>query len=191
MEKRPIWKTIVIYAACFIFLVVLIEATWGLSAGVLIGSSMGTDKATQDEIARVLKERGIQEPDASHSDDGDWYSKLPADVKKDIENIVNRKLKVINWFEVTLVVSAFTFGLVSFICGFVNRAFLPIGIIILLSLLVDNPIVRFPHAKALGLDQKVLIVLAQFVVCYVFSYFGALLGKKRDKKRLEHSVIGS
>lgn len=192
MKKKSLRTAAVSYTICFILLVVLIEATWGLAGGVLIGASMGTDKATQEEISSILKERGIKEPDASSTpDDPDWYDKLPPDVKKDIQNVVKKKLTAINWFGVTLSISAFVFAVAGFLCGFLNRAFFPVGLLVLLSFLVNNPVVRFPYAKALDSQQKVLIVLAQFVVCYLVGYLGASLGRKRDKKQLEISASGS
>jgi uncharacterized ion transporter superfamily protein YfcC len=181
MKNRSILKTAIFYTICFIILVVLIEATWGLTAGVLVGANLGSDKVTQEEVTRIMKEKGVKAPDISKANDEDWYKNLPPDVKKDIENVVKPNLQAINWFGVTLAVSAFVFAVVGFLCGFLNRAFIPIGIIVVLSFLVDNPVVRFPHAKALGIMQKTIIVLAQFMVCYLFGYLGALLGRKRDR----------
>lgn len=183
MKIISIRKLSLSYAICFILLVVLIEATWGLVGGVFIGASMGTDKATQEEVSRILKEKGIKEPDASKPPDADWYDKLPPDVKREIQNVVKKKLTAINWFAVTLAVSALVFAVVGLIGGFLNRAFIPLGILVVLSFLVNNPVVRFPHAMALGIQQKILIVIAQFAICYLFGYLGASLGRKRDKLR--------
>ena len=185
MKSRSLKATAIAYAISFILLVLLIEALWGVTGGVLIGASMGTDKATQEEVSRILKEKGIEAPKRP---DADWYDKLPSDVKRDIQNAVKKKLTTINWFAVTLGVSIFVFAVVSFLCGFFNRAFIPIGLLVVLSFLVNNPVVRFPHAKALGSQQKIVIVIAQFAICYLFGYLGASLGRKRDKKRLEISV---
>lgn len=193
MKDRSIKATALSYSICFILLVILIEGTWGITAGALIGAKLGGDKVTQEEISRILKDKGIREadiPDSVFSHD-EWQRQLPEDARKEIQNVINRKLHEINWFGVTLAISAFVFAVIGFLCGFINRAFVPIGLIVVLSFLVNNPIVRFPYAKALGSQQKVLIVLAQFVVCYLLGYLGDLLGRKRDKKRLEISTSGS
>lgn len=182
MENRSNLKTAISYVACFIVLVVLIEAIWGFAAGVLIGANLGGDSATREEVTRILKEKGVKAPGVSEANDEDWHKNLPPDVKEDIEKVVKLNLQGINWFVVTLAVSAFVFAFVGFLCGFLNRAFIPLGIIVALSFFVDNPVVRFPHAKALSAMQKAIIVLTQFVLCYLFGYFGASLGRKRDKK---------
>lgn len=187
MPNESIWKEVVSYPICFILLVVLIEGAWGLTGGALIGLDIGDGDI--EEISNILKEKGIKDPDAAKSRDEDWYKKLPPDVKRDIErdigNVVKRKLQDINWFGVTLAVSAFVFAVVGFLCGFLNRVFIPIGILVVLSFLVNNPIVRFPHAKALGSLQKVIVILTQFGICYLFGYLGALIGMRRYNKRLD------
>lgn len=186
MKNRSLRAITLFYAISFIFLVLLIEATWGITGGVLLGASMGVDKGTQAEVSRILKEKGIETPKQPAED---WYDKLPTDVKSEIQNAVKKKLTTINWFAITFAVSAIVFAVTGLIGGFLSRAFIPLGILVGLSFFVNNPIVRFPHAKALGLQQKVIIVIVQFAFCYLFGYFGALLGRKRDKKKVE--ITGS
>ena len=183
MTTKSIWKSIISYAICLTLAVVLIEATWGLTAGVLIGAKIGTDKATQEEISKILKERGIHDTDIPKSilGDGDWYKNLPPEVQKDLGNVVKQKLQEINWFGVTLAVSAVVFAIVGFLCGFINRAFALVGIIVFLSFFVNNPIIRFPQAKDLDLAQKLIIIFLQFGLCYLFGYIGAIFGRKRGK----------
>jgi len=143
MQNKSNLKTAIFYVVCFIVLVVLIEAIWGLTAGVLIGANLGT----QEEVTRILKEKGVKAPDISKTNGEDWLKNLPPDIKEDIEKVVKLNLQGVNWFGVTLAVSAFVFAFVGFLCGFLNRAFIPIGVIVALSLLVDNPVVRFPQGK--------------------------------------------
>ncbi|TAN44456.1 MAG: hypothetical protein EPN22_06610 [Nitrospirae bacterium] len=190
MKNKTIWTATISYAICFIALIVLIEATWGITSGLLVGNSMGTDKTTQAEVSRILKERGIKEPYSSNDDNENWYEKLPPDVKEEIQRVVKRKLQTLNWFGITIFISMLTFSTIGFLCGFLNRDFTFVGILVLLSFLVNNPVVRFPHAKALDLLQKALVVLAQFGACYLFGYFGVILRRKRDSKHLETDKRG-
>ncbi len=186
MNSRSLKGIALFYSVSFIFLVLLIEATWGITGGVLLGASMGANKGTQAEVSRILKEKGIETPKQPAED---WYDKLPPDVKREIQNEVKKKLTTINWFAVTFAVSAIVFAITGLLGGFLSRAFIPLGLLVGLSFLVNNPVVRFPHAKALGLQQKVIIVIVQFALCYLFGYFGASLGRKRDKKKVE--ITGS
>lgn len=177
MNNKSNLKTAIFYSVCFIILVVLIEAIWGLTVGVLIGANLGT----QEEVEHIMKEKDTK---AKTNDEG-WHNNLPPDTKEDIEKKVKLNLQRINWFGVTLAVSAFVFAFVGFLCGFLNRAFVPIGIIVVLSFFVDNPVVRFPHANALSTMQKAIVVLTQFAFCYLFGYLGASLGRNRDKKHAD------
>jgi len=176
-----------------VLLFVLIEVTMGVTVGALSGMRIGSNEFSQQQITERLKAKGIKESDIPKSVFGDeaWYKKLPPDIRKDLENEARRILQDINWFIVTLAVSAFVFAVVGFLCGFLNRAFIPIGILVVLSFLVNNPVVRFPHAKDLGLLQKGIVVLAQFGICYLFGYLGALLGMRRYNKSSEARGIGN
>ena len=109
MNYKQIWAKARPYVISFVVLIIFIELIWGLTAGALIGASLGTDKDTQEEIGRLLKEKGIERPSPSTMSD-DWYEKLPPDVKEDMSIIVKRKLRVINWFVVTISVSALVFA---------------------------------------------------------------------------------
>lgn len=185
MPNRSVSKTVISYVICITLLSLLIEVTMGVTVGALSGMRIGSDEFSQQQITERLKAKGIKESDIPKSVFGDeeWYKKLPPDIRKDLENEARRILQDINWFSVTLAVSVFVFAVVGFLGGFLNRAFIPIGILVVLSFLVNNPVVRFPHAKALGPQQKVIIVLAQLAVCYLFGCLGALLGIRRYIKK--------
>jgi hypothetical protein len=90
----------------------------------------------------------------------------------------------INWFFVTLFVSVALFGLVGVLGGFVARAWVLAGAVPALSFLTNNPVIRFQMVKDLSTSQKVIVVvLAQFAVCYLLAYCGARLGLKRKQKK--------
>ncbi|MBI3398599.1 MAG: hypothetical protein HY026_05130 [Deltaproteobacteria bacterium] len=181
MANRLTWKTIISYAICLVLLFILIEVTMGITVGVLSGIIIGTDKATQEDISKILQERDIKEIDIPKSifSDDEWYKNLPPEVQKDLKTVVKRNLQEINWFGVTLFVSAFVFAVVGFLCGFINKDYTLVGFFVVISFLLNNPIVRFPYAKDLGLLQKFIVVaVAQFGICYLFGYLGTLLGRK-------------
>ena len=185
MTTNSILKTIISIAASFVLLLVLIEAMWGVTTGVFIGAKMGLDKETQEAVSRILKDKGIKETDTPKStlSDEEWYKHLPPEVQKDVENVIKLELQAIDWFAITLIVSAFVFGIVGFLFGLVNKRFFFVGITVILSFIVNNPTVRFAHAKDLSVLQKsIVIVLAQFGISYLFGYLGTLVSKRRNNK---------
>lgn len=185
MKSKSHFKTVISFTICLLLTWVLINITWGSAIGILAGANMGSDKAFMEEISNILKSKGIEETNIPNSNFDDWYKNLPPEIHKDIENAIKLKLQDINWFVVALAVSAFTFAIVGFLYGFINKTFVTVGLIVVLSFLTNNPVVRFPCTKNLDLLQKFIIVaVTQFGICYLFGYFGALLGIRRYTKRL-------
>ena len=157
----------------------LIEATWGITVGSIAGVKLAHYQKELKDISKTLKEMGINEKNVSSSIfNDDWHKTLPNEIQDTVTNLAKRIMQDINWLNVTLFVSVFVFAIVGFLCGFINRGFASVGIIVMLSFLINNPVIRFPYAKDLGLLQKVIVVLAQFGVCYLFGYLGALLSRK-------------
>lgn len=198
MSNKSVWKIILVYIIGLLLSWMLIEITWGFTVVSLTSLRATYDKAFQEEVSKILKDKGITEseiePSKSIFGGQDWYENLPPEVKNDLEKAGKRILQErifpsTNWFGVTLFVSAFVFAIVSFLCSFITRSFLFIGLIPALSFFVNNPLVRFAQACELNLLQKAIIVLfAQFGICYLFGYMGALFGKKRDKKRFTENT---
>lgn len=177
-------RTVISYTICLVVMWVLINITWGSAIGILAGAKMGSDKAFMEEISDILKSKDIKETNIPNSNFDDWYKSLPPEIHKDIENAIKLKLQDINWFVVALAVSAFTFAIVGFLYGFINKAFVTVGLIVILSFLTNNPVVRFPCTKNLDILQKFIIVaVAQFGICYLFGYLGTSFGRKRDTRR--------
>ena len=93
-------------------------------------------------------------------------------------------LACINWFVVTMFVSAVVFGLAGFLGGLLARSWLLAGAVPAFSFLTTNPVTRFPMAKDLPVLQKVIvIVFAQFAVCYLLVYWGARLSTRRQRHK--------
>lgn len=194
MTDKSILKSLIYYAVCLILTWVLIGTTWGATLGYFIGMGIAKDKALQEEMAKVLKDNGIKDIDISKSvlNNEDWYKNLPPQVRIELDNMNKRVMKErilpsINWFGTTLAVSAFVFALVGFFCGFINRNFVFVGIIVVMTFIINNPITKFAYAKDLALLQKfIVVVFAQFGICYLFGYLGARLRMKHDKKSINN-----
>lgn len=179
MRGRSAKATVVGGIVSFFLLAVLIEAVWGLVVGVLIGAKVGSDYVTQEEISGILRQRGIEAPSQP---DANWYERLPSAARKDIQDAIKKKLTDVNWFKVTLAHSASVFAVAGFTFGFLSRTHVLVGLLVVLSFAANNPVVRFPHAETLGFQQKFLVVAVQFMVCYLFGYFGSRLAIRWDRR---------
>lgn len=183
MRNKLIWKNIMVYVICLFLLWILIEITWGITVGWLGGSKV-TDKKFQQERTRILNEKGIKETDIPKTILGyeNWYKKLPPDVQKSLENLIKDRILNLNWFSITFFVSAFVFSIIGFLYGFLTGKFVYIGLIPALSFFINNPLIRFTQTRDLNFIQMVIIVvIAQFGVCYLFGYLGAFRSRKRNK----------
>jgi hypothetical protein len=163
----------------FFLLALLTESVWGFAVGVLIGARAGADYVTQEEVSGILRQRGIEAPSQP---DANWYERLPSAARKDIQDVIKKKLTDVNWFKVTLAHSAFVFAVAGFVFGFLSRTHVLVGLLVVLSFAVNNPVVRFPHAETLGFQQKLLVVAVQFMVCYLSGYCGSRLAFRWDRR---------
>lgn len=185
MAKDKVMKFIITYALCIVLSWPLIETTWGVTVGMVSGVRFGLDKTMQEKVMKILKDAGVGEKDMANKD---YYKKLPPPVREEIQKLVKSSMQDMNVFALTLFVSATAFALLGFFSGLFTRSFLFAGIFVLISFALNNPIIRFGLAKELPLLQKGTVAAAQFGACYAFAYLGALLGKRRDKKRLEKAA---
>lgn len=189
MSDISIPKIIIMLAISSVLTLALIEGLWGLTSGAIIGVTIGKDKTLQSETSKFLKEKGIKETDSEN-----MYKNLPPEVRKDLDDFHKRVLKErilpnINWFGITFLVSIIVFSITGFLYSFITRDFIFVGFIPALSFIINNPVVRFAHAINLDTLQKLIIVVfAQFGICYLFGYLGVWLGKKRYKKRMNNAV---
>lgn len=182
MRNELQFKTVISFVISIVLMLVLIDITGGIFIGMLVGGKLGRDKVFMEEISNILESKGIVEPNIPNSNLDEWYRNLPPEIHKEIENAIKLKLQDINWFVATLGVSVLIFGIVGFLYGFINKAFITVGLIIILSFFMNNPVVRFPFAKSLDFFQRIVIIVTQFGICYLFGYFGASLGRKLSKK---------
>jgi len=129
-----------------------------------------------------MKDKGA-DPDASRAGARKAYESLSKENRHELMNMSKDVLSDVNWFPVTLFVSAVVFGIVGFFGSMIARSWLLAGAVPALSFLTNNPIIRFPMAKDLPTVQKVIVVVAQFAVCCLLAYCGAKLGMKRKQKK--------
>ncbi len=167
---------------------VLTEAVWGATGGLVGGLTMARDPEYLQKVDSFLKERGV-DPQGSRAQARSAYQNLSKEDKEELMKLTKEAVAHINWFCVTLFVSAVVFGLVGFLGGLFSRAWLLAGAVPALSFLTNNPVIRFQMAKELSVLQKAtVVVLAQFAVCYLLAYCGARLGLKRQRqKRIKDS----
>lgn len=171
--------TVISFAICLLLTLGLNPITLGIASGLFAGGIV-------QEISNILKSKGVEEPNISEADYDDWYKNLPLEIRKDIDNAVKTKMRDL-WFGINSIASAFSYAIIGFLYGFINRTFIAVGLFVLLSFALGNPVINF-CAKELGLLQKIIIVaVAQFGACYLFGYLGTLIGKKLFGERTTDS----
>lgn len=176
-------RTVAVYLIAVATAWILTEVVWGATGGIIAGLSIASNKEYQLKMTSFLEERGI-DPQANTTSAKTSYENLSEEDMKELKKMSQKVLAGVNWFYVTLFVSAVVFSLVGFLGGFFARGWLIAGSMPILSFLTNNPVIRFHMAKDLSIIQKVLvIVLAQFVVCYLLAYCGAILGLKCEQRK--------
>jgi len=176
-------RSALVYLIALALVYVLTEVFWGATAGLVGGLIIARDPEYQQKVTSFLEERGIDEQaDAKAAKSA--YASLSREDKKELERMTLVTMARVNWFYVTLFVSALVFGLVGFLAGLFSRAWLLGGAVPALSFLANNPVVRFRMASDLSTGQKMIVIaLAQFAVCFALAYCGARLGLRRDARK--------
>lgn len=176
-------RAIIVYVVAVAVASIMIEGAWGATAGLVAGLSIAQDPAYQQRIADVVKEKGPGS-DSARSEGPKAYQNLQQEEKKELMRATKKLLAEVNWFWVTLFASVFVFGLVGFLSGLIARAWLLAGVVPALSFFTNNPIIRFAMARELSIVQKVgIVIVGQFVICYVLAYCGCRVSLKRKEKR--------
>ncbi|MHC4502678.1 MAG: hypothetical protein ACYTFI_05175 [Planctomycetota bacterium] len=175
-------RSALVYLVALPLVYVLTEVLWGATGGLLGGLVIARDPEYQQKVASFLEERGIDErADAKAAKSA--YGSLSQEDKKELERMTLAIMARVNWFYVTLFVSAAVFALVGFLGGFAARGWILAGTVPALSFLVHNPL-RFRMARDLPTGQTVIVIaLAQFAVCFALAYCGARLGLRRDARK--------
>ena len=178
-------RVFVVYLAALAMAWILTEGVWGATGGLVGGLSIARNPEYIQKVTSFLKDKGA-DPNASRAEARKAYQGLCLSKgdKQELMKMSKETLSDINWFPVTIFVSAIVFGTVGFLGGLIARAWLFAGAVPALSFLLNNPVIRFNMAKDLSTLQKVIVVVpAQFAVCYLLAYCGARLGLRRKHKK--------
>lgn len=176
-------RTCLVYLICVGVAWLLTSVVWGVTCGLVGGLSIALNPEYQKEVASFMQKKGVSS-DASRSDAREAYQRLSNEDKQELMKMSRDVLSDVNWFPVTVFVSAVVFGIVGFFGGLTARAWLLAGAVPALSFLTNNLVIRFPMAKDLPMLEKVIVVIfAQVTVCYVLAYWGARIGLKRKQKK--------
>ncbi|MGD0021996.1 MAG: hypothetical protein ABSC54_06800 [Smithellaceae bacterium] len=176
-------RALVVYAVALAAAWILIEVVWGATGGIIGGLSFSRNVEYQQKVTSFMKDKGINSG-ASRDEALKAYQALSEEDKKELMEMSKKILSDINWFSVSIFVSAVAFGIVGFFGGLISRTWLLAGAVPALSFLLNNPIIRFQIAKDISTLQKVVVVVfAQFAVCYLLAYLGARLGLRRKHKK--------
>lgn len=194
MSPKLILRTTVVYVAGVILASLLMALTWGATSGyIIVRSGMLRDKGILEEARRIRSEEPGGEPDAAPGvSEYEGLGDMSPEAQRKLEALVTRELQHVNWFAVTLLVSACVFSIVAFLCGFLARSFLFIGVIPALSLLTGNPLHMVRQIGHLGFMEKgVILVFGQFGTCYLFGYLGTALARKIKNRTCKAAKPGS
>jgi nitrate reductase gamma subunit len=166
----------------------LTEMIWGgvhgLIGGIQIGKSF-QNPAMSKEVTDFMKSHGFDEK-ATKAQVKAWCDNLPEKDKYEWNQLVMQTfdMKKMAGFGSTFAVSAIVFGVVGFLSGILTKTWYYAGVFPLISFMLNNPFVRFSVIKNMPLGEKIIITLvAQFGVCYLLAYAGALIGRKRITKK--------
>jgi len=88
----------------------------------------------------------------------------------------------VNWFLVTLVVGAATFGLVGFVGGIFTGRWLLAGVLIPLSFLIYNPLLQFEKTENLSPLEVGAVLFTEFVIGLLLAFCGSRFAWKRSQK---------
>lgn len=211
--KREInFRTIVVYLIAFAATSSLIGLVWATTGGVVGGLSIVINRESALEICSFVEERGIDPTEVNDTDLELFFQKFQdpnnfnlelssqkfcdkffdklsekdkEKLKEKLNEFIQKVVSGINWFYVTLFVSAVVFSIVGFLGGFFSKGWLIAGSVPILSLQSNSSIFCFVKANNLLITQKVLVVIIQLVMCSLLAYFGAVVSIKRGQRKLK------
>ena len=188
MNEKALNRVVLVYLLLVPVTWLLIEAVWGGLHGALGGLKIGKalrNPHSSAEITSYMKQHGLSE-NASRKDSEQWFERLSPEEKREFQRMIMRSINInsIAGFGSTFAVCVTVFGLVGFFSGLLTKAWISVGILPLVSFLLNNLVLRFGVIRDMPFSQKVIIVLvSQFLVCYLFAYLGAMLSIKVAERR--------
>jgi hypothetical protein len=175
-------RALVVYLVALAAAWYLTDFVWNTTGGLAIALSRARNPEYMEKIQEIQKD---MRPDTPQAEIQKAYEKLSSEDKQELKKMSKKAQDETNWFAVTFIVSAFVFGLVGFIGGFISRSWILAGVVPALSFFTNNPVIGIKMAKNLPEMQKLIVVIvAQFSICYLLAYCGAWLGLKRKQKKV-------
>jgi hypothetical protein len=193
MSNATLKRVILVYLVLIPVMWFLTEAIWGGLHGARIGLKMGMqDPQSQESIAfnNYLKAHGISES-TSKEDVETWFNNLSSTDRKELNNIILNTIgeKDLVSFGSAFVVCVIVFGIIGFVSGAFTGTWQFVGILPTISFLLNNPVIRFQSILDISLNQKILVILiGQFLVCYVFAFTGVFLRNSIKKRKHKQKV---
>ena len=187
MNNQTLKRVILVYMVLIPVMWLLTETVWGGLHGVLGGLKIGKalqNPQTSEEITAFMKRHGLTEK-ASRKDSEEWLKKLTMKEQDEFQKIIMKSvnIKSIAGFGSTFAVCFLVFGGVGFLSGALTKTWIYVGILPLISFLLNNPILRFGIIHDMPTNQKIIIVLvSQFLISYIFAYIGATISNRVQKK---------
>jgi len=187
MKAKITSKQLWIYVLAIAFAWFLTEIVWGATVGVVGGLAFSRHPEYQQNVQAFLKGQGIEANKDMFAMRA-TLAKLPPEDRKTLNGMSQDIMRGINWFAVTILVSSIVFGGVGFLSGLISKSWLLSPLIPAMSFFLNNPVIRFSMAKELPLNQKIIVVLIQFIVCSLLAFSGASIAMKM--KRNPNQVAG-
>ncbi len=187
MDPKKIAKLFIVY-------MILIPVAWFLSIMVtggvgsyIAGQKMDqaySDPQTSNELGLFMKKHGFAES-MTKEESKIQYQKLSRQDKAEYRKILSRSVKPEDMFSFgsVFVICVIVFSFIGFISGIFTKIWISAGIFPILVLSLEDTIRQFTLFGYMTKSQKVITVfVGQFVTCYAFAYFGALISKDSQER---------
>jgi hypothetical protein len=174
---------------------ILLPVAWLLSIMVsgFVGSYIAgqkmdqaySDPQTRNALDLFMKNHGFAES-MTTEEYKLQYQKLSRQDKTEYRNILSTSVKGEDMFSFgsVFVIGVIVFGIIGILSGILTTMWIPAGIFPILVLSLENPLRHFTFLGYMTTNQKVITVLiSQFMTCYAFAYFGALISKRFSRKK--------
>lgn len=126
IDGVPIWKWATVYIVIIVLGTFLFSAVWGGVSGLVLGAKFAADPALQEELQKSLGKEAFRHFDLQA------FKNLPPDKRNELEAILKKRYKEVDWFPIHLAVNAITFGILGLVAGLFRMVrysvFIPIGL---------------------------------------------------------------
>ena len=173
----------------------LTEGVWGGLHGIIGGLQISKslqNPETSKEISDFMKQHGLSEA-SSKEQASSWFDNLPETDKSEFQELIAKSSKIdtIAGFGSTFAVSVIVFGIIGLLSGIFTRTWYYVGLLPIISFIINNPFVRFSVIQNMPLGKKIIIaVVAQFYACYLFAYAGTMIANRAARKKDEANLNG-